>query len=269
MNKDTPIAVYQMGKVGSQTIRKFIEQLDMPNPVYHIHLLSPKRLEKSIQNRISNNLAPTVQHNHARQLREYIENKDNPSLKIITGVREPVSQLISAIFQTIEVRYPHFIDSDGSFKFQEIRDYLYELILNYNINKPNQNCNWFDTEFKSALGINVYAYEFNHIDGYSIISSNNIDILILRLESSHVWNEAIAYFLDKENLIQPTSKNISAQKKYGNVYQKIISELRIPIPVLKKIYSSKYCQHFYTQEMIDSFIKKWSISQKNRKMITK
>lgn len=42
MNKNTLIAVYQMGKVRSLTIRRFLEQLDIPNQIYPVHVISPK-----------------------------------------------------------------------------------------------------------------------------------------------------------------------------------------------------------------------------------
>lgn len=259
MNSEIPIVIYQMGKVGSQTIKELLEQFDLPNPIYHIHLLSSERLNKSIETRISQNLALTVQQNYGKKLREYIDLQENPSLKVITAVREPIIQLISSVFQKAEFHFPHFINSDGSYKFQEIHDYLSQLILNYKAHNPNQNCNWFDNEFKSALEIDVYEHEFNRITGYSLIAKENIDILILRLENSDIWNPVITDFLEQKNCIKKIVKNSSSKKKYGDVYKKIISELKFPISVLKRIYSSKYCQHFYTQEMIDGFIARWSV----------
>ncbi len=58
------------------------------------------------------------------------------------------------------------------------------------------------------------------------------------------------------NLIKTNSAN---HKDYSEVYQRIVTELKLPHSIVERIYSSRYCEHFYTQEAIEGFINKWSM----------
>jgi len=189
-----------------------------------------------------------------------LDSVNDPCLKVITVVREPIIQQTSATFQNLR-DIPHFIGEDGSLRKEVIKDNLYKAISN-NFSQRTifpRSLNWFDEEFKSALKIDVYKYEFNHFIGYTVISTKNIDVLILRVENSEIWSKAISEFLNLKYPLKMIRVNVSSNKDYGKTYKEIASQLRFPASVLDNIYSSKYCQHFYTQEMISEFIKKWSI----------
>jgi len=71
-NKDCPIGVYQMGKVGSMTIIKSLEEFGMLNPLYHIHVLSLKRMDFLINQCNSKNLPLTLQLQQSKLLRSYL-----------------------------------------------------------------------------------------------------------------------------------------------------------------------------------------------------
>ncbi|MBR8827150.1 MAG: sulfotransferase domain-containing protein [Gomphosphaeria aponina SAG 52.96 = DSM 107014] len=257
-----PIAIYQMGKVGSQTIWRslgmdnFVTQNSQDLPIYHVHVLGAKNIEIAINNRTEKNLPLTVQLKHGKELRAYLDTQENPHLKVITVVREPISQCISSVFQTMKVYFPNLINSDGTCKVKETQKYLTNVVVNEKLKASN----WFEHEFKQGLGIDVYHHQFNPENGYGIIQEKKLEILILTLENSQIWSQVIADFLHLPNQLKIIKQNTSESKDYGTVYNQIITQLKFPVPVLEKIYSSQYCQHFYTPEMIESFISKWAIS---------
>ncbi|WP_413167435.1 putative capsular polysaccharide synthesis family protein [Capilliphycus salinus ALCB114379] len=261
-----PIAVYQMGKVGSESIVFSLKRLGIPNDIYHIHVLYPENLKLSIQQRQALNLPLTLQMEHSQALREYLDRGGAEKLRVITAVREPVSQLISSIFQNIQDEHPDFIDAEGNWKLNPIKDFVVRSVLNYDNRAKWQNCNWFDYEFKPALNLDVYQEEFNKRDGYAVLETEGVKVLILQLENSKNWGEIISDFLELKDKLEMVKVNDSEHKAYREAYQKIREEITLPESVLANIYSSQYCQHFYTEEMIDRFIKRWSSSTVNSKM---
>ena len=259
---DCPIAIYQMGKVGSETILYAIKKLSLSRDIYHVHVLAPKNLKASLNHLQSKNRPLTIQLESSQVLTEYLNSEKYIGLKVITGVREPIIQLVSAFFQNIKFNFPHFLNSDGTWQADKIYDHLYKLIANYDINDIKNfknNCNWFDREFKPALGIDVYQYDFDRANGYGIIKQENLDVLILALESSQNWSSVITDFLNLESEIELTRTNAANNKDYKNIYRETVARLKFPSSHLEKIYSSQYCQHFYSPETIEKFIAKWSM----------
>ena len=260
LNK-SPIAVYQMGKVGSETIFNSLIKLNLDVPIYHVHVLYQKNIDRAINNYQKQNQPLTFQLKQSKILRDYLDRENNPALNVITGVREPVAQFISAFFQNIESSNPNFIDRNGDWKEKEIAEHLTKQLTNYDINNA-WNCNWFDNDFKPALGVDVYQYKFDKELGYVEFSYQNIRVLILQLESSDLWSEQLESFFQLSEPIKIIKRNLSYDKKYNHVYKKILENFCLPATVLEKIYQSKYCSHFYTQEDIRQFLNRWSSKKK-------
>lgn len=254
----TPIAVYQMGKVGSETIVNSLKQLELAAPIYHVHILAHKNITISVNNSQKNNQPLNLQLKNSKILREYLDREIDPPLNIITAVREPISQFISAFFQNIESRNPDLINSSGNYKRQAIHNYLTKKLSNYD---PKQawNCNWFDRDFQPALGIDIYEHKFNSELGYTEFTHKNLNILVLQLENSKLWNQRISTFLNLSSPLKIVKTNVSNNKKYHRVYKNILANIELPISVLQEIYQCKYCQHFYSDEAIKGFIDKWSV----------
>jgi hypothetical protein len=253
VKQNPPIVIYQMGKVGSQTIWKSLQKMNIPNPIYHIHVLNPENINKAIKVLNSKGAPFTVQLKQAQNLIAYLEQQESPRMKVITIVREPIVQLLSSLFQRMKVHFPQFINPDGSYKVDEITRYVYETVCHKKINAFQ----WFDKEFKQGLGINIYDYQFDTIKGYGQIKKDHLEVLILRLESSEHWEQKITDFLELSTPFKMLNKNKAEGKKYKEAYNKVKSGLKFPREILEEIYSSKYCQHFYTSEMNQIFLNQW------------
>lgn len=257
----TPIAVYQMGKVGSETIVNSLKQIDLGVPIYHVHILSHQNIEIALNNYQQKQQPLTLQLENSRLLRKYLARTDNPTLNVITAVREPVSQFISAFFQNVRSSHPDLVSEQGNLRRNAIYKFLTKRLSNYQVDRA-WNCNWFDRDFKPALGIDVYQHKFDRELGYTQLNSQNIKVLLLQLEKSEDWGKIISEFLQLSKPIKIIKSNVSGRKDYKRVYQHILDNLEIPSGILENIYQCQYCQHFYSNAAINYFINRWS--QKNK-----
>ena len=89
------------------------------------------------------------------------------------------------------------------------------------------------------------------------IEENNIELLIMKLEIPDALKErAIADFmhLDKFRLIR---KNLGKDKTYSKTYQQFKKTVRLPSTYLRKMLSSKYATHFYSEKDINALWVRW------------
>lgn len=252
-NHEIPIVIYQMGKVGSQTIWKSLEKMNLPHPIYHIHVLNPDNIKKSINVLNSKGAPLSVQLKQAQNLIAYLEQSQSPQMKVITIVREPIIQLISSLFQRMKVHSPQLINPDGTWKVNEIKDHVYHLVSKKKISAFR----WFEQEFRQGLGINIYDHPFDQFQGYGTLIKDHLEILTLRLENSEKWEQKITEFLNLSTPFQLSSKNQAEGKHYKEAYHQVKSTLKFPDSILTEIYTSKYCQHFYTENMNHLFFNQW------------
>lgn len=188
------------------------------------------------------------------------------NIKIITMVRDPLAQQISLFFQVI---YSYYLSTENnSYDLQKMFDNIF--VYNTNTYKYNDrfldlylNNNryknfevWFEKEIKANLGIDVFEHKFDKNRGYSSIHKNNIDVLIIKLEKINELEHIIGDFVNITNF-KLQSENNSDQKVYKREYATFKENFRISKDYVNKLYSSKYIKHFYSEEEIDCFKKKW------------
>ncbi|MFM6506487.1 MAG: hypothetical protein ACKPGR_10755, partial [Dolichospermum sp.] len=91
-------------------------------------------------------------------------------------------------------------------------------------------------------------------------SSDNLDVLILRLEDFK-YQETILLNLQRfiESPIQKiTNANITEEKQFATLNKQVVDMIKFPDDFVNDIYSSKYCQHFYTPDELHKFRNKWT-----------
>jgi len=237
-----PIIIYQMGKVGSKTIKYSLHKSSLKNFIGHAH-----------------NLNKNAAHGEeARITRELIDHFfGRVKFKIITLVRDPIAQIISEFFTNYQNYLPHIIHSKPDEAFNEVIEYLLDYFTQIDVIN-NRFVNWFDGHIKNVFLFDVYSQPFNYLKGYSIYSTKNIDILILKLEDlNNCYKEAFYQFLNIENFTL-YSHNLGADKWYSDLYQNILNLIRIPEKNLDQIYMIKYCKHFYSEKELLAFKTKWN-----------
>jgi hypothetical protein len=250
----TPIIVYQMGKVGSSSVMKSLQKRSI-GPLFHAHFLLKIANNRSLYNpRVYEIL--DVKRDIEKQVRrgEFLYNKiiiPKKQVKIISLTREPIGRNIADFFQNFE-RETGKKYEQSNFTLQELED----IFINF---FPHSIfLDWFDNYFKPFLGIDIYEYPFPKEQGYLRVNKDNVDLLILKLETSDIVKEkAIADFLGlKEFKLVMT--NVGEDKNYRDMYKEFKQNIKLPLSYVEKMCSSKYFNHFYKEEEIRKVYSRWT-----------
>lgn len=248
------ILVYQNGKVGSSTVSRSLRNAGVENAHVHRFFFSRDIVgelvlgEEKKEIIDESNLLKLGHSDYVKAVKDDMKNK-----KIITMVREPISVDLSTVFQWIGTgiayRYIAKRVKDGKI-FQQI---VSELVMKI----QNRLFDWFDEELRELCGIDVYSYPFDKEKGYTIISKNETEVLILKAEKLSSLTDVIRDFVGNQNL-ELTDENVGRNKKYAHLYQKVKKNIMLPREYVEYYYNNNACMdHFYTKEEQKSFLDKW------------
>lgn len=267
-----PVVIYQMGKVGSSSIRDSLLQA-YPGPVFHLHWFLPWRKQDPAQFAGSPHaaeIAREIDHlrrAHARRgvpgrLRsmayERLYNElvyrrvtaGRGPVRVITLVREPVSANLSMFFQRFEQYAGRRYDPQAFTVDQIIEIFQSRYIFSWPLT-------WFDKELKARLGIDVFEAPFPHEAGYARFRRGDVDLLVLRTESPDALKERAVGELTGLPGLRLTNTNVSANKAYAEHYRSFTRRVRLPAAVLDELLDSRYARHFYTPEERAAFRLRW------------
>ena len=268
-----PLLIYQMGKVGSRTIRESLKVLNVDRQVFHVHFLAQERvreLEKGHQKYFGTKKQHLLNRVwQCQYLRKQIaKDMNGGKWKIVTLTRDPISRNISTFFQQLEVER---LADDHCYRVQS--DYYdFEIVLNIEymdelvqlfFERPyhDRPLMYFDQEIKSVLGIDVYSSEFPISKGYKVYKGEHADVLLIRLENlNSCARDAFKEFLGIEEF-SLTNTNIGSEKVYAPIYKRIKGSIILPDSYMDKMYTSKYARHFYSEEEIARFRARWMTSR--------
>lgn len=278
--KKPPLLIYQMGKVGSQAVYAALKNSKLDRPVYHTHGLSDEYVglrEKHLRKYFGTSKERYVSKIpwEGQYLRECLSKDFNgEKIKIVALVREPVSRKIASFFQQLsKVEYR---DEGRTFKIVSYKNEdEFELTATISDMEPLTNLfldlhkknlsfdqarTFFDREFKGVLGIDIFASEFPKSKGWKIYNEKLADVLLIRMENlNECVAEAFKEFLDIDGIVLPRT-NIGREKDYAPIYEAFKKTAILPDAFLDEMYSTKYARHFYTEEEIHLFKKKWKKS---------
>ena len=256
------VLIYQMGKVGSTTIDASLEQAELALSIYKAHFLSDEGIahgEKFHQETLKVPWHETPHIQTSQHIREQIRSDDSINWKIITLVREPISREISEFFQYFHSMYPELLDDAGNIVNEARALRILQTKFMFYNPETNYTCRWFDMEMRNMFGLDVYAYPFDHDSGYTVVQQGNIDLLMLRLENlNETMGDAIGRFLNLPTPLKMVKANQRSEQQRGHLYRKVIQEFAISESLCRKIYGSRYAQHFYSPTEIERLIKRWT-----------
>lgn len=271
--KKPPLLIYQMGKVGSKTIRSTLQASTLDRSVYHVHLLSPDRIEKLETERREylgtekeHLLKHIWQYQHLRK--QMADDSTSGRWKIVTLTREPISRNISAFFENLEVS---LLDADHRYGIRS--DYYgFDITLDgENIDElvrlfferlyHDRPLVFFDEELKTVFGVDVFASDFPVSRGYKIYEGERADVLLVRLESlNRCARDAFKEFLGIEDFAL-VNANVGGDKAYSSLYERCKESIVLPQAYIDRMYDSKYMLHFYCDEEIAGFRAKWRVAR--------
>jgi hypothetical protein len=215
---------YQMGKVGSSSVAKYLR--DNGAVEWHIHrffdtpVAGPwpkKRLFKVLDLIV----LWLVRHFASR-------------IYLVTGVRDPLSRDISMFFQTARNHY-------GIDPAEADPDELYRVFVErFPIGAVDS---WFDHEIKRALKIDVFSMPFDKERGYIQFRSGRVNVFLYRLDRLSSLETVLAKFFEEKGfrLIETNTNNNKAySENYSSFKSRYISNLTEMYEGFTKLRS-----HFY------------------------
>lgn len=247
LKKVTPIVVYQMGKVGSTSVKESLISCGLDD-IYQIHRLHPVNIERVRQDHLKRNSEP-LDERMGMLLYENVVNK-RKRCKFITLVREPIGRNISAFFENFTF-FTGMIFGVQVFSVNELTNIF---LNNYPHSVPLA---WFDEEMKRALNIDVYEHEFPKRKGYLYLNKDPFELLIIKCEiPDSIKERAISDFLSIDNF-SLSRANLAQDKNYSEVYQSFKNRINLPTSYIEMMCDSKYMKHFYEYSEIESIRSKW------------
>lgn len=260
-----PILVFQMGKVGSTSIRDTLKAMNLGRPIYQAHYLSRQGIELArLWHRHHQGKVPYGVEYYQLLGRKIQTNLDKAHYTIITGVRDPIAKEISNYFELAEKIDHGLRAEDGTFDIERVDSYLLDRFNRFDEEEDGFfTTKWFDQELKGTFGIDVYEHPFNRYKGYSIIRYDNLDLLVYQYEKlQQIFPDALSKLLDLELTAVPELKrhNIGMSKWYAEAYAEVKRRIRVPVEVCRKVYRIRFVRHFYSDQMIEDWVRHWSRS---------
>ncbi len=254
-----PIMIYQMAKVGSRSVLFSLEysylKHRLPNvPIYHIHNLANLEAHEGRATRAQNTEELGVIQQYKKILHDFEQTPDQ-HWNVISLVRDPVARNVGSFFHNLEHYVPNWKPrwQAGTLAMDEV------LQAFLNTRELHQTANvWFNVEFKSILGIDVYEVPFQTANGYQFYTNPpKVDLVIIRLEDlNRVAVPVVEKFLGiRDFKLYPS--NIGDEKDYADIYRAFKST-PLPLDYVEKIYQTRFASHFYTEAELQSFTRKWT-----------
>jgi hypothetical protein len=256
--KTPPIVIYQMGKVGSSAVYESLKKAGIANPVYQVHFLSYSNLDEV--ERYYQSVGAKIDILAARFWRSLRHKLDRTkgSTYLISLVREPVAREISDVFHNMASHHRELVTGTGDVNIEKTVDFLGAHFADFD-ETTDYACTWFDREILDSFGIDVYASPFDHSRGFSIITNGRAKLLLIRMEDlSNVFGVAMREFMGLS--VPLVRSNESASKRYFKAYQAVLQKFALQTVAGKKIYDSRYAQHFYPADVRSRLVAKWSSS---------
>lgn len=255
-----PIVIYQPGKVASVTLLNSI--LACGQEVVQTHALA---------------FRSEFMDNEMKSLYLDFQNaiRSEQSIRIISGVREPIQRDISYLFEHINLPFVEIYDKFNNDLLLNIQDclnnyfvtksdgfsHMSPTLIHHMIRVNGGIFQWFERELEEVYHINILDYPFDRDKGYSIIKKGNIELLIYKVEKLNELEKDIGNFLGIDEFKFKNS-NLSKNRDYRYTYKQVLDEIQLSENYIDMYYNNQYMNHFYTEKERDIFLKKWVRSYK-------
>ncbi len=270
-----PVVVFSMGKTGSTAIARSVQDATGAR-VFQVFRLEPTRLAEAEQRyraqheRPAPGAVPFPGALHLWESEHLLHHPPTASApwRVITTVREPVAQAVSAFF--------HGSGQQGDGSGQQgagsgqqgagsgqggapgnwsVEESLERMLADNWLRAPLR---WFDREFAPALGIDVFAHPFDPGAGSGEIDTSGARVLLLRQENLADAPGALGSFLGRTAPVPVAARNEARSKGYAARYQEFLAAARFDASVLDEVYDSRYARHFYADSERERFRRRWA-----------
>lgn len=255
-----PLVVYQPGGVGSSTVYDTLLAAGLPNRVFHLHYLSWKGIREAEKfHKTLPDPAIPDELRLSESLRRKMAKGGRARWLIITLMRDPVARLVSSFFHNAWTHYQEIFDARGKVDPDRALAALQGVFEGQG--RENLGYNWFEHEFKSALGLDLRSEPLDSGQGWFILEKGNLRVLALRLEDlEQVFHEAAGRLLGRNAPLDApfVRTNLARERDYYPEYLQVRERLKLPEKILDALYSDPYVRHFYALDEIARFKETWS-----------
>lgn len=251
VEKQHPILVYQMGKVGSSTVVDTLHQLRLDRPVLHLHTLAADRLAFAKARQRGSGSPFLHEHLLVSTILEKKLSQAPFPCSVITLTREPISRAISFVFEDRVKQAPHALKPDGTVDTAALSEVVNQLLASPDNGTADPSL-WFDGELRSVFGVDVFAHPYDLERGYTIIPGEHVRVLVLRMEDlNRSLALALADFLGLDaGAITLREANVGGAKWYSGYLEEVKRTLQLPPDVARSVFGTRYFKHFYAQDAL-------------------
>ncbi len=250
-----------------EKLKRLKKKLELKSRPKAVHIITVAKVGSSnFLHSMKNNKRYVIQHNHSLlNLKKTIDACTNTL--IIVGIRNPIDRNLSYFFQTYS---DDFYNTVKTKKNNYKGEYCYvcsneelkkmdnnDLIKKYFDMKYHNTFNDWFSEFFEITGINKHSFDKEKGLQYYNLQSNNV-IMFYTLEKLNKNENEICKFLKIKELLHSNDSN---EKHYKHKYQEIKKQIKYSKPYLDSLLKTDIMSFFYTQEDIESFYKKYKISE--------
>lgn len=183
----------------------------------------------------------------------------NQKVKIITGVREPIGQNLSYMYQYLSAFKYWFITQYKEILFQGKGDaqMLFDQWSKdrFNIIESYSECTNFIKRFEENV-IDIMKEPFDKEKGYTVIKEDNIEVFVYTLEKLNDNISALSEFVGGD-FTEFVIGNEAESKWTAGSYKQAQKELKLSQEYFDSCYNEPYVKHFYSDEDIEKFKNKW------------
>jgi hypothetical protein len=254
------VLIYQMPKIGSQTIEGSLLHYSFPHGIRRFHYLSrelnaqvrrgvrDKRPDPAWKRDAVAQLRAVGEITRAIRLRRFLSAFGCvPKLEVITGVRELIGLVLSSIFEN----YLYFEPTIDAITVERCRKVLLHPKTFVSLR------HWFDLELKPFIGIDVFKNAFSTEQGYAVYENRFARVLVYRFEVLDRLPGLLQTFLNW-NIPTLMESNIGAKKAYAEQYRHVRENLRLPKEFVTSLYDDKLMRHFYSEAERRKLFLKWA-----------
>lgn len=206
------LLVYQMGKVGSQTVAAAGRPVFAEVVHTHDHAVAAQTLARA-------------------------------QCVVVTGVREPVARSISACFENIS-REGHAVwyfgprDAVEAADMAQLRAFFLDRLERHfeRVLVP-----WFDG-FRAVTGVCVEDIAL--VDGHGTVTRDGREVHLYKVEALGAFLGHLGARWGVPMVAEPT--NVAADKWVGPIYRRFRDEVRVPGEVIQRLHALPWVRHCYS-----------------------
>lgn len=227
--------LFQMGKVGSKSLAASISAAGHGSLIPHLHFASDMIASYPDSFYSYPEIIKTSAHR----------------IKFISGFREPISRVISGMIQSATESASSLTPS-GIINLTRDRERFFELVCKQAMTVAD----WFCHNF--FCGITVYDIPFNRNMGYSIMRGAKHDLFLYNHSFMYrIWEDLSGYC---DLSLEPRFVNVTSKTNDLKAeLQQELAKIKFPSALLRKIYTTQYCQKFFLEADLEVYVSKYRL----------